>query len=456
MHYRTGQRGAAVVLVSVLLAACGGVTDPGSAPGSGGGGEATPTPTVVAWADTAGNGLWRGAADLSQSANLWTASVALSDTGSTLFHAYVVDAGGTLESVGRVTETVSSSPAEVSFGDTELTDVTLLAGSVQDRELNLNHYVNAIAGAGLQAGHADGTFQDGTRLDAPQAITTDGRYLYVADTGNHVIRRMSIRTGELSTLAGSPGNDGSADSSDGTGATARFASPAGITVDGEYLYVSEGSPSGRIRRVHVETGATTTIMTGLSSPRGLIVFEDMLYVVDWDATLLWRIDPVAQTFASVVGANVTNRAYADGTGTDARLYGPQDITTDGTMFYITDMDAETIREVNPDTWEVTTFAGVNNNSDVTDGTGDEARFSRPKGITTDGTHLYVADGNVVIRKIDIDTAAVTTIAGDASGDPGSTWGVGSSALFGVPAGITTDGINLYITEEGNHLIRKMQ
>jgi len=67
----------------------------------------------------------------------------------------------------------------------------------------------------------------------------------------------------------------------------------------------------------------------------------------------------------------------------------------------------------------------------------------------------VADrNNHLIRKIVISTGAVTTLAG--TGSSGSANGTGTSASFYYPQGITTDGTNLYVTDESNHLIRKIE
>ena len=86
--------------------------------------------------------------------------------------------------------------------------------------------------------------------------------------------------------------------------------------------------------------------------------------------------------------------------------------------------------------------------------GSLATFNFPSGITTDGTNLYVADhDNHKIRKIVISTKAVTTLAGTGTG--GNTNGAGSVAKFKDPAGITTDGIDLYVIEKSNHRLRKI-
>ncbi len=107
------------------------------------------------------------------------------------------------------------------------------------------------------------------------------------------------------------------------------------------------------------------------------------------------------------------------------------------------------------TGAVSTLAGTALSSGTTDGTGSAARFNRPYNVTTDGTNLYVTDNvNNTVRKIVISTGAVTTLAGSA-GLSGSTDGTGAAARFNFPNGITTDGTNLYVADTSNNAIRKI-
>ncbi|MFA6901587.1 MAG: hypothetical protein WC236_00750 [Gallionellaceae bacterium] len=104
---------------------------------------------------------------------------------------------------------------------------------------------------------------------------------------------------------------------------------------------------------------------------------------------------------------------------------------------------------------VSTFAGKAGSTGAKDGHAVQARFDAPKGITTDGINLYVADlNNHTIRKIDIESGAVETIAGMA-GKKGSSDGRGSAARFNRPYGITTDGDYLYVSDSNNHSVRRI-
>jgi len=153
-------------------------------------------------------------------------------------------------------------------------------------------------------------------------------------------------------------------------------------------------------------------------------------------------------------AGTVDNGSANGTGTSASFNYPYGITTDGTNLYVADSGNHLIRKIVISTGAVTTLAGTGSSGSA-NGTGTSASFYHPYGITTDGTNLYVADSsNHLIRKIVISTGAVTTVAG--TGSSGSANGTGTSASFYYPRGITTDGTNLYVADKGNHLIRKIE
>jgi hypothetical protein len=112
--------------------------------------------------------------------------------------------------------------------------------------------VTTLAGSG-SAGAVDGTGM-GASFNIPYGITTDGTNLYVADSNNSKIRKISIATGEVTTFAGS-GTPGAVDA---TGTAASFNKPLGISTDGINLYVADSS-SNKIRKIVIATRAVTTL-----------------------------------------------------------------------------------------------------------------------------------------------------------------------------------------------------
>jgi hypothetical protein len=277
-----------------------------------------------------------------------------------------------------------------------------MGGSFQGSELSLTKEVETLAGTccnssgrGISGSNNNDTGTEASFFE-PFDITTDGTNLYVIDTKNNTIRQVVILTTAVTTLTSASFND-----------------PKGITTDGTNLYVAD-TLNHKIRQIVIDNGTVTTL-------------------------------------AGDGSQGSTDHA----TGTSASFHTPMGITTDGTNLYVADTINDLIRQIVIDNGTVTTLAGDGSQGSTDHATGTSASFNDPTGITTDGTNLYVADrGNKKVRQIVIDNGTVTTLAG--TGSAGRIDGAGVSlARFRQPAGITTDGIDLYVIEQGNHLIRKI-
>jgi len=358
-----------------------------------------------------------------------------------------------------VTDAAGNVSSTLTLSSFTVAESEQMGGSMQGGQLSLSTVVTTLAGTG-SSGSANGTGTSAS-FNNPRGITTDGTNLYVADQGNHLIRKIVISTGAVTTVAGT----GSSGSANGTGTSASFYNPRGITTDGTNLYVADQG-NHLIRKIVISTGAVTTVAgtgssgsangTGTSAsfynPIGITTDGTNLYVEDYTNHLIRKI--VISTGAVTTVAGTGSSGSANGTGTSASFYNPIGITTDGTNLYVADGSNHLIRKIVISTGAVTTLAGTGSSGSA-NGTGTSASFNNPKGITTDGTNLYVADyTNHLIRKIVISTGAVTTVAG--TGSSGSANGTGTSASFYNPIGITTDGTNLYVANYTNHLIRKIE
>ena len=116
--------------------------------------------------------------------------------------------------------------------------------------------VTTFAGTAGTKGFADGTGVAAT-FKYPGAIAAEGTTnLYVADTSNHTIRKIVIGTAAVSTLAGT--GNGTGGSTDSTGAAASFKLPGGLVVSGANLFVAD-TGNNIIRQIVHSTGAVTTI-----------------------------------------------------------------------------------------------------------------------------------------------------------------------------------------------------
>ena len=281
--------------------------------------------------------------------------------------------------------------------------------------------------AGPPQGNTTPGDSDGTRNAAsffsPYGVAIDSLgNLFVADTKNHKIRKITP-AGTVTTFAGpAPGSNDTGDA-DGTGNAARFIYPHGIVPDNSgNLFVAD-TYNNKIRKI---------------TPAGVVT-----------------------TFAGPAMGSITS-GDTDATGNAARFFNPINIEADNSgNLFVADGYNQKIRKITP-AGVVTTFAGPapgSNDPGDSDGTGNAARFNYPYGIAIDGSgNLYVGDtGNQNIRKI---TAAsiVKTFAGPPPGShpTGDLDGTGTAARFYSPYGIAVDNSgNLFIADSQNNKIRKI-
>src|ERR1035437_5640181 len=127
----------------------------------------------------------------------------------------------------------------------------------------------------------------------------------------------------------------------------------------------------------------------------------------------------------------------------------------GQDLYLCDTDNSDIRKINIGSGTVTTIAGTANIAGTEDGTGSAAHFNLPTQIATDGTSVYVADsGNSSIRRITLADMKVKTIAGQ-PGTAGKTEGNPGKSKVSAPRGIAVDKKAIYVADTGNEVIRKI-
>lgn len=301
------------------------------------------------------------------------------------------------------------------------------------------------------------------RFKAPEGIETDGIYLYVTDTQNHTIRKVEISTGNVITLAGMRGQSGY---TDGAGQMATFSGPAAVTLLGVYLYVAD-TDNHIIRRVHKDTGYTETIagapeLMGSSDgigfgamfnyPLGIANDGEYVYIADTYNQTIRRLDPRTGIVETLAGLAYI-AGYNDGSFNDAKFYYPHGLCVNNGVLYVADYSNEVIRTLDLQNKSVGTLTGIPNNSGSNDGPYDVAKFNSPSDLVIIGDDIYVAEaGNSKIRKIDINTGAATTLAGKAT-NQGIADGIGEDSSFYTPGGIIKDGNTLYVADTYNNTIR---
>ena len=288
------------------------------------------------------------------------------------------------------------------------------------KKIDLASVVTVFAGTSGQSGSADGTGAAARFNDPCGAVATTAGAIAIADTGNATLRLITS-AGVASTLAGSTTQRGNAD---GHGSAATFSSPRGIAQDtAGNLYVAD-SLNHTIRKISasgvVSTFAGSAGSSGSSDglggtarfnhPTGVEVdASGNVYVADATNNLIRKIAPdgTVTTLAGLVGISGTQ----DGAGANALFNQPGGIAmdTEGNV-YVADTGNSTIRRITP-AGAVSTLAGLPGVAGLKDGSGLDAWFNQPLDLCrgADGA-LYVADtGNATIRRVGLD-GTVTTLA----------------------------------------------
>jgi DNA-binding beta-propeller fold protein YncE len=241
----------------------------------------------------------------------------------------------------------------------------------------------------------------------PQGMALDGDSLYVADTENHLIRRVDLKSHSVETIAG----------------------------------------TGRRARGPSKTGPACNI--DLNSPWDLQLVGRSLYIAMAGPHQIWKLDLDQKVVGVFAGDGHEGRR--DGLLTGARFAQPSGITSDGKVLYTADSEANVIREIDPGKGEVRTLAGANLfEFGDRDGYADEVRLQHPLGVLWFNNKILIADTyNHKIKELDPSKRTVRTLLGN--GKPGQKDG-GSSTFF-EPAGLSIANGKLYVADTNNHAIR---
>jgi DNA-binding beta-propeller fold protein YncE len=289
--------------------------------------------------------------------------------------------------------------------------------------------LRAVVGSG-EIGRQDGGFETAT-FHHPQGMALVGNNLYVADTENHLLRKIDLTARRVSTIAGT-GEQG--DGFPGPLADGRFGGPP----------------------------ATTP----LNSPWALWVHGADLYIAMAGPHQIWRmpldgsvIGPYAGNGREdiVDGPLLPHSPYELGFATFAQ---PSGLASDGTQLFVADSEGSAIRAVPFDpAGRVTTVVGVLGSLfdfGGVDGVYPNVRLQHPLGIVHHEGKLYVADTyNNKIKVVDPAARSCHTLVG--TGRPGSEDAEdGQHATFNEPAGLSAAGDKLYVADTNSHAIRVVE
>jgi len=335
--------------------------------------------------------------------------------------------------------------------------------------------ITTVAGNGVATYSGDGGLATSASLKAPCGVAVDDAGdIFIADTGNHRVRKVSASDGTIQTLAGT-GSGG--DSGDGGMADeAQLNAPQGVAVDNdtEIVYIADTGNS-RVRRVdggNIETAAGTGsagyngdggAATGaeLNKPRKICVsWAGSLFIADADNNRIRKVD-LSTTIITTVAGNGDGGYLGDGVlATSTRLNKAGGVTVDAAgNLLIADTGNARIRKVAFATQIITTEAGSGNAGYWGDANpATQALLNKPKGVFEDSAgNVYISDtDNRRIRKVLASKGIIYCIAGNGTDGYGGDGGPAVDALLDTPLGIWVDASgDVYVADSENHRIRKL-
>jgi hypothetical protein len=343
-----------------------------------------------------------------------------------------------------------------------------------------------VAGDGVYEGPVlDGVVATSASLNHPSAVTLDGAgNMYIADRYHNRIRKVIASTGIISTLAGNGDAAYTGDGLTSTNSAVSVNTPWGVALDGAgNVYIAD-TGNNVVRRIAAATGIISTVAgdgspgssgdsgpatsAALNQPQGVSVdLSGNLYIADTYNQRIRKVNAVTGVITTVAGTGFTNPSTGTGgyTGdgglaTSAELNFPFAVAFDaaGNM-YIPDSANNVVRMVNGSNI-ISTFAGTGAGGDAGDGgAATAATLFSPSGVIADAAgNVYIADTqNASIRKVNSTTGFIFTIAKNGVGEyvfNGA--GPYNISIYG-PIGLYLDGSgDLFFADSLNMRVREIQ
>ena len=267
-------------------------------------------------------------------------------------------------------------------------------------------------------GAADGAFDKAT-FYRPQGMALSGDNLYVADTENHLIRRVDLKTRTVETIAGT-GQQSREYFKSGPARSVALSSPWDLQLVGRVLYIAMAGPH-QIWKLDLDKNEVSTFAgsgrearldgpireAGFAQPSGIASDGKTLYVADSESNIIRAIDLAGGTVKTLVGGDLFEFGDVDGSGDNVRLQHPLGLVSFGDKVLIADTYNHKIKELDPKREKVTSLFGTGKPGQAD---GASASFYEPGGLTLAHEKLYVADtNNHAIRVVDLKTKQTSTL-----------------------------------------------
>jgi DNA-binding beta-propeller fold protein YncE len=269
------------------------------------------------------------------------------------------------------------------------------------------------------AAKTDGDFAQ-AGFNRPQGMALDGETLYVADTENHLIRRVDLKTKRVETIGGT-GKIEDFDGSGGIGVKTALRSPWDLSLVGRKLYIAMAGShqiwladlDKNTLEPYAGTRAEARIdgnvrEAAFSQPSGIVSDGKKLWVADSEANIIREINFQTEAVETLVGGDLFQFGDKDGEGDDVLLQHPLGVALYDRKILIADTYNHKIKILDAEKRLVETFLGTGKSGQI-DGAGDAA-FYEPAGLSVADGKLFVADtNNHAIRTVDLKTKQVSTL-----------------------------------------------
>jgi streptogramin lyase len=268
--------------------------------------------------------------------------------------------------------------------------------------------ITTIAGDGQKGYRGDGGPAIAASLNMPHEVRFDAKGdMYIAERDNHVIRKVDMKTGIISTVAGTGVAGFSGDG--GPGVKAQLRQPHSIIFDKNGALLICDIQNHRIRRLDMNTGIIETYAgTGepaatpdgapvkgapLKGPRTFAMAPNGdIYLALREGNTIYRIDYKTQTLHHVAGTGENGYSGDGGPALNAKLGGPKGLAYSPKQgLYVADTENHVIRRIDPKTGIITTVLGTGTRGDGPEDSPLTCKLSRPHGLLAANGVMYVAD-----------------------------------------------------------------
>jgi len=330
--------------------------------------------------------------------------------------------------------------------------------------------IQTLAGTGEPGYAGDGRPATRASLNEPKGLAVDGRgHVYIADSENHVIRRIDRVTGVITTVAGLAGNGEirSVPQAPLDAAPAADEDPlADMSQVATQTYTQQADLSGTVR--YLINGAAVqkrfsgdggpAIQARLNFPTAVVIDQQgNLYIADTMNHRVRRVDAGTGVITTVAGTGQARFSGDGGAADQAALNEPSALALGQGRLFIADQSNNRIRVVDLSRGLIGTYAGTGSATYDGDGVAaTSASLAGPSGLVVHDGRLYIADTfNSRIRAVDLSSGVIATVLGDGGDYRFQSPSEPPSTSLSRPSGLAIDSQgNLYVTDSDSHLVRR--